>query len=398
MKIMLLQHYSDYGWIGNFIFNLRDALKKAGHETYVYNLINEEDSFYSAINKFQPDFTLSVNDSVQILTDIYDKKVPQYEVVDIPHVSYFIDHPYDFFWVRNIMNPKHKNLLVLNTEFEDVFIDEQISNHKLVNHSASSALSEYELGSDKREIEVLFAGRVRNPDSIIDEVSKSTVLDELSKKMILEFLKHSTKYIIENNKILPYSPKKLFIQFLEDNNVKIPDENRRKLIFNLTSVADSYYKSLVRLNLMTKLADSGIKIHLFSNDFYHIYPDHENITKMVSVSYYEFAELHGQAMFALNISPLNFRMNDRIALSMMAGAIPITTPIPEIYNEIPEMNNSTIELNWENADEIKKKIDEYKENPELYMAAQKANRDTALKHFSWENTAEKIIEEVTNRF
>lgn len=368
------------------------ALKEMGLQVFYYDLDEGEKSFLelqSFVEKGKS-FVISFNfNGLRGEEEFYDKEGRLFwKIKGIPCVNIMVDHP---FYYAQSLEKVHRELgwdlyYQISIDMDHKKYMERF--YPQIDKICFMPLAGTGLGypfNKEREYDVVFTGNYTPPEHFHKYIERIDEEYTLFYRKIIE-------YLISNPEI---TMECAFEKFLLREMPEITNEELVQCMENMIFI-DLYVRFYYRGEVVKKLVENGINVHVFGSDwrlleikdtnFLHIEGMADSKECLVAMS---------KAKIALNVMPwFKKGAHDRVFNGMLNGAVVVTDKSEYLCKELTKNEVSFYSL--EHLDELPWKIKDLLENEEKRNCMTECAYSFAKKSHTWENRAKFIYEWITN--
>lgn len=261
-----------------FSLQLEKAFNIMGHETFIYDCLDDINSYFKLQNFIEKDNTIAFSFNFHGLIDddfLCDGREPVFwNENKIPFVNMVIDHPYfyhKFFrhipdeYVQISIDKNH--MKYMNRFYPDIIADDYVE---------LGGTSIYDIADpipfNSRKYDIIFTGNYTNPDNFEKHYSNMD-------KAVIDFYHELRDRIIASPDTTIEDMAEIMIR--DEFGDSVTDDYLRECNANLVA-CDLQVRNHFREVLISKLADSGFKIATFGSGFDEMPCRHiKNISSMV---------------------------------------------------------------------------------------------------------------------
>lgn len=314
-RILVYKGQSQYDVLRVMSDKVIDELRKLGHEVIVIDFLSK--NWLQKLNEEfvkKPDFVFSFN-AIGIDLKLNNGE-SIYDELNVPFIGYMVDHPVS---LNERIKSKVKNAIFIFCDEENIeYMDSNYPGIKSV-FLPLMALSSGEgnIRTKDREIDILFAGSLKNPldikeswqtyDSNLTNILECTIDKFLSMPNCL------MSHIVEDS-IVSYKRK-----LEEKDYLKL----KEVIYFNI----ENYVRNYRRYELLSELAKAKLTVHCYTNNIDELQKINIYNTFRIehSVPFADLLKLLGNSKIVVNISAQIFSgISERVLSSMINGAIALT--------------------------------------------------------------------------
>jgi len=396
MKGIIISVYDQFSKNGYFATTLGYYLADVGCETVIFHLSPRDEhadvSFRKLVNSFKPDFTIGLNDKSVPVNIGEEKPVPHYKATNIPHIAVFANNPDEFVGRSSLIDITSENLSVVSAGYSDSLKNLGID-AEIVNAWADIKNMENRKSClENRHNFMVFTGRMLKPENIQEFLSRNLEFND--QKLVESFLDYHMAIMKYKKKLLDKPVGTIFKEFLIDNKIDMTAEGFSEKLLFMTRAVEAVYRSNICREILFALADRGVEIVFFTdkNSIDEKLTGYDNIRHEPELNYYDFKNILTSAKFYLDIWTDSFEPDNRLAMAMADGCVPVITEFINTDNVILENTDNMIGINLSSFDQAAEKIKEIADDKEAWEKISEANKDFAVKNFSMSRLAKSIVE------
>lgn len=390
MNIVIYRGKYQYDVVNLFISNVIYFLQKKQFNVTVIDL-KESDHMNQIIEIFSTQNIYCVISFNGIGVDIkLDNGQYLYDLVNTIFLSIYVDHPS---YHMGRLSENIKNYLCCFNDKEHVeYVNEILPNHHKISFflphgglkktfkedSKMNNISKYK---KQKSIDIVFAGTYQKnidkkwaeengfPKYILDEVSEILIHDDYA------------------------SVHKTFNQVCTKYGIKFSTFGKVQLPSILVEII-GYVRSVKRVELIKKIAKSGLNITICGNGWESFVKEHKNINYIGALNIKENLELIKKAKVLINVTP-NFTdgSHERVFTGMLNNTV-LFSDRSRYYDEFFENEKDILYYSFNSLD---KDIERLKailsDDKKLFEISQNAY-EIANKYHTWENRVDTMIEMV----
>lgn len=389
MNILIFKGQFAYDVVNLFTDNTVYFLKKKGNTVTVIDTFEDD-----ALEKIIQIFSTQIVDLVISFGTAKNPKLNTgealYDAVNTTLLGIYVDHPSHH---MDTLTENVKNFLCSFIDKEHVnYINEILPTHHKISfflpHAGFTeiiekdfAIKDFNSYERYKEIDILFSGTCpinsNKKLEIIEKIPKY-ILDEVCERLIYDdyAVVHETFFVVCT---------KYGIKFSTIGKVQLS---------NLLVEIITYVRSYKRMELIKRIVESNLNITICGFGWTDFVKNYKNINYIGEVDIKENINLIRKAKLLVNTTP-NFTngSHERVFNGMLNNTV-IFTDRSKFYDEYFKEGEEILYYSFNSLDEDINKLKEIvKDNKRLYNISKKAY-DIAIKHHTWENRVDRILEMV----
>ena len=178
---------------------------------------------------------------------------------------------------------------------------------------------------------------------------------------------------------------------LEHDKIKYTDATLTSLISLLGTCSDFYIRAYWRKQIIQRLVDSGITVHVAGPGWENLYPScPPNLVLEGVLDFDKTSELIANSRLVLNITGWNEGLHDRILTTMHNGSVCITNTTPYTASRFQDQENIVL-YNLKKLDELPGKVRKLLDNPTKAEAIADAGYKKVQNVYTWETFVRDFI-------
>lgn len=371
MNILVYKDEWAYSVVNLFVDNTIYFLKKKGHIVTIIDA-NSSDAIKDLLDIFNTQVVDLVINFGKATNPILNDGRPLYDAANTTLLAVYVDHP-----AHHIpsLTENIKNFLCCFNDKQHVdYVNEILPNHHKIafflahgglkkTFEEDNQIKNLEEYKKQKSIDIVFAGTFNKnitkkwediidyPKYILDEVSEILIHDDYA------------------------SVHKTFNQVCTKYGIKFSTFGKVQLPSTLVEII-SYVRSVKRVELIKKIAKSGLNITICGNGWESFVKEHKNINYIGALNIKENLELIKKAKVLINVTP-NFTdgSHERVFTGMLNNTV-VFSDKSRYYDEFFEDEKNIL-----------------KDDKKLYEISQNAY-EIANKHHTWENRVDTMLEMV----
>lgn len=375
MKILLLKGISQYDAMRSYIDQWNYYLCKAGHETYIVDLVAgvSMEQLKQFIETQRPQVILTCNG---ICADFLAEDLPR----ETSYCTVFYDNP--VFHIDRLEKLGKESIVFSCDKYYADFICEMFPEIRIVGFLPLSGIGSNEsIVYEDRTIDLLFTGSYLDTNAAFDTIRQ---LPEGIYQLAMDII----SYMIAEPDCLLWQAAD---QVLADWKVAVSEQERWELL-KVFSGIDLYVRAYYREEIMRSIVDAGVPIHIFGNGWEKFKcKNPQNIIR--EQGYGEVAlQALANTKISLNIMPW-FRggIQERNIAAMLAGAVSLTDS--SRYIEKYFCNGQDIALySLKRLDLLPEQITELLADTEKAKKIAESGRRKAIDGHTWEHRVNEMLE------
>lgn len=391
MNILIYKGIFQYDVVNMFIDNTIYFLEKKGHNVII---VDEKKEKNNTLNKILETFSNTLVDVVidfgAIGSHIKFNNECVYNITNSLYLAVIVDHP--AYHIQKLSENIKNFLCCFNDKQHVIYANEILPNHHKISFflphgglkktfeedSKMNNISKYK---KQKSINIVFAGTYQeNIDKKWAEENgfPKYILDEICEELI------NQDYSIVH---------KTFNQVCTKYGIKFSTFGKVQLPSTLVEII-SYVRSVKRVELIKKIAKSGLNITICGNGWESFVKEHKNINYIGALNIKENLELIKKAKVLINVTP-NFTdgSHERVFTGMLNNTV-VFSDKSRYYDEFFEDEKNILYYSFNSLDEdIEKLKNILKDDKKLYEISQNAY-EIANKHHTWENRVDTMLEMV----
>ena len=389
MNILVYKDEWAYSVVNLFVDNTIYFLKKKGHIVTIIDA-NSSDAIKDLLDIFNTQVVDLVINFGKATNPILNDGRPLYDAANTTLLAVYVDHP-----AHHIpsLTENIKNFLCCFNDKQHVdYINEILPNHHKIafflphgglkkTFEEDNQIKTFEEYKKQKSIDIVFAGTFNKnitkkwediidyPKYILDEVSEILIHDDYA------------------------SVHKTFNQVCTKYGIKFSTFGKVQLPSTLVEII-GYVRSVKRVELIKKIAKSGLNITICGNGWESFVKEHKNINYIGALNIKENLELIKKAKVLINVTP-NFTdgSHERVFTGMLNNTV-VFSDKSRYYDEFFEDEKNILYYSFNSLDEdIEKLKNILKDDKKLYEISQNAY-EIANKHHTWENRVDTMLEMV----
>lgn len=389
MNILVYKDEWAYSVVNLFVDNTIYFLKKKGHIVTIIDA-NSSDAIKDLLDIFNTQVVDLVINFGKATNPILNDGRPLYDAANTTLLAVYVDHP-----AHHIpsLTENIKNFLCCFNDKQHVdYVNEILPNHHKIafflphgglkkTFEEDNQIKNLEEYKKQKSIDIVFAGTFNKnitkkwediidyPKYILDEVSEILIHDDYA------------------------SVHKTFNQVCTKYGIKFSTFGKVQLPSTLVEII-GYVRSVKRVELIKKIAKSGLNITICGNAWESFVKEHKNINYIGALNIKENLELIKKAKVLINVTP-NFTdgSHERVFTGMLNNTV-VFSDKSRYYDEFFEDEKNILYYSFNSLDEdIEKLKNILKDDKKLYEISQNAY-EIANKHHSWENRVDTMLEMV----
>ncbi|MCG3718777.1 glycosyltransferase [Aliarcobacter butzleri] len=389
MNILVYKDEWAYSVVNLFVDNTIYFLKKKGHIVTIIDA-NSSDAIKDLLDIFNTQVVDLVINFGKATNPILNDGRPLYDAANTTLLAVYVDHP-----AHHIpsLTENIKNFLCCFNDKQHVdYVNEILPNHHKIafflphgglkkTFEEDNQIKNLEEYKKQKSIDIVFAGTFNKnitkkwediidyPKYILDEVSEILIHDDYA------------------------SVHKTFNQVCTKYGIKFSTFGKVQLPSTLVEII-GYVRSVKRVELIKKIAKSGLNITICGNGWESFVKEHKNINYIGALNIKENLELIKKAKVLINVTP-NFTdgSHERVFTGMLNNTV-VFSDKSRYYDEFFEDEKNILYYSFNSLDEdIEKLKNILKDDKKLYEISQNAY-EIANKHHTWENRVDTMLEMV----
>ena len=389
MNILVYKDEWAYSVVNLFVDNTIYFLKKKGHIVTIIDA-NSSDAIKDLLDIFNTQVVDLVINFGKATNPILNDGRPLYDAANTTLLAVYVDHP-----AHHIpsLTENIKNFLCCFNDKQHVdYVNEILPNHHKIafflphgglkkTFEEDNQIKNLEEYKKQKSIDIVFAGTFNKnitkkwediidyPKYILDEVSEILIHDDYA------------------------SVHKTFNQVCTKYGIKFSTFGKVQLPSTLVEII-GYVRSVKRVELIKKIAKSGLNITICGNGWESFVKEHKNINYIGALNIKENLELITKAKVLINVTP-NFTdgSHERVFTGMLNNTV-VFSDKSRYYDEFFEDEKNILYYSFNSLDEdIEKLKNILKDDKKLYEISQNAY-EIANKHHTWENRVDTMLEMV----
>ncbi|MDN5060301.1 glycosyltransferase [Aliarcobacter butzleri] len=389
MNILVYKDEWAYSVVNLFVDNTIYFLKKKGHIVTIIDA-NSSDAIKDLLDIFNTQVVDLVINFGKATNPILNDGRPLYDAANTTLLAVYVDHP-----AHHIpsLTENIKNFLCCFNDKQHVdYVNEILPNHHKIafflphgglkkTFEEDNQIKNLEEYKKQKSIDIVFAGTFNKnitkkwediidyPKYILDEVSEILIHDDYA------------------------SVHKTFNQVCTKYGIKFSTFGKVQLPSTLVEII-GYVRSVKRVELIKKIAKSGLNITICGNGWESFVKEHKNINYIGALNIKENLELITKAKVLINVTP-NFTdgSHERVFTGMLNDTV-VFSDKSRYYDEFFEDEKNILYYSFNSLDEdIEKLKNILKDDKKLYEISQNAYEITN-KHHTWENRVDTMLEMV----
>lgn len=389
MNILVYKDEWAYSVVNLFVDNTIYFLKKKGHIVTIIDA-NSSDAIKDLLDIFNTQVVDLVINFGKATNPILNDGRPLYDAANTTLLAVYVDHP-----AHHIpsLTENIKNFLCCFNDKQHVdYVNEILPNHHKIafflphgglkkTFEEDNQIKNLEEYKKQKSIDIVFAGTFNKnitkkwediidyPKYILDEVSEILIHDDYA------------------------SVHKTFNQVCTKYGIKFSTFGKVQLPSTLVEII-GYVRSVKRVELIKKIAKSGLNITICGNGWESFVKEHKNINYIGALNIKENLELIKKAKVLINVTP-NFTdgSHERVFTGMLNDTV-VFSDKSRYYDEFFEDEKNILYYSFNSLDEdIEKLKNILKDDKKLYEISQNAY-EIANKHHTWENRVDTMLEMV----
>lgn len=389
MNILVYKDEWAYSVVNLFVDNTIYFLKKKGHIVTIIDA-NSSDAIKDLLDIFNTQVVDLVINFGKATNPILNDGRPLYDAANTTLLAVYVDHP-----AHHIpsLTENIKNFLCCFNDKQHVdYVNEILPNHHKIafflphgglkkTFEEDNQIKNLEEYKKQKSIDIVFAGTFNKnitkkwediidyPKYILDEVSEILIHDDYA------------------------SVHKTFNQVCTKYGIKFSTFGKVQLPSTLVEII-GYVRSVKRVELIKKIAKSGLNITICGNGWESFVKEHKNINYIGALNIKENLELIKKAKVLINVTP-NFTdgSHERVFTGMLNNTV-VFSDKSRYYDEFFEDEKNILYYSFNSLDEdIEKLKNILKDDKKLYEISQNAY-EIANKHHTWENRVDTMFEMV----
>ncbi|MFY4741951.1 glycosyltransferase [Aliarcobacter butzleri] len=389
MNILVYKDEWAYSVVNLFVDNTIYFLKKKGHIVTIIDA-NSSDAIKDLLDIFNTQVVDLVINFGKATNPILNDGRPLYDAANTTLLAVYVDHP-----AHHIpsLTENIKNFLCCFNDKQHVdYVNEILPNHHKIafflphgglkkTFEEDNQIKNLEEYKKQKSIDIVFAGTFNKnitkkwediidyPKYILDEVSEILIHDDYA------------------------SVHKTFNQVCTKYGIKFSTFGKVQLPITLVEII-GYVRSVKRVELIKKIAKSGLNITICGNGWESFVKEHKNINYIGALNIKENLELIKKAKVLINVTP-NFTdgSHERVFTGMLNNTV-VFSDKSRYYDEFFEDEKNILYYSFNSLDEdIEKLKNILKDDKKLYEISQNAY-EIANKHHTWENRVDTMLEMV----
>ncbi|MEV9644016.1 glycosyltransferase [Aliarcobacter butzleri] len=389
MNILVYKDEWAYSVVNLFVDNTIYFLKKKGHIVTIIDA-NSSDAIKDLLDIFNTQVVDLVINFGKATNPILNDGRPLYDAANTTLLAVYVDHP-----AHHIpsLTENIKNFLCCFNDKQHVdYVNEILPNHHKIafflphgglkkTFEEDNQIKNLEEYKKQKSIDIVFAGTFNKnitkkwediidyPKYILDEVSEILIHDDYA------------------------SVHKTFNQVCTKYGIKFSTFGKVQLPSTLVEII-GYVRSVKRVELIKKIAKSGLNITICGNGWESFVKEHKNINYIGALNIKENLELITKAKVLINVTP-NFTdgSHERVFTGMLNDTV-VFSDKSRYYDEFFEDEKNILYYSFNSLDEdIEKLKNILKDDKKLYEISQNAY-EIANKHHTWENRVDTMLEMV----
>lgn len=380
-KVILFKGQSQYDVLRYFVDDLALAFNKIGYQPIIIDLL-VGDSFSKleeTLNNGDIFFALGMN---AVGMEISVEKDSIYDLLNIPFVSFFVDHP--IYQLERVKYSAVNNIIFSFVDRNHVSFMEKYIPHSctkvFITHGASERVLEtLDNRQMKQKESVLFTGSYQDPDEIRNQWKHlDSTIKKLCDEISEEFLSHSNQ-TFEN-----CVQRVLYSRGWEYNT------GHYTKLTPLFQLVDLYNRNIIRRDVATRLSKI-VPLNIYGNGWDSL----SGITATIHspISFQETIMKMRTAKMSLCVLPtFKHGGHERIFTAALAGCVNIVD-----YNEYLDQHfkdtESILYYNYQELNSLDR-IETFYKNSELLELMSHNAKDVILSRHLWLHRAQQIIDAV----
>ncbi len=390
MRALLFTANSNSGWVGSFVSRLKESFGKLGVECAV----REHNDFGlkeggKLIDSFRPDWMFSFNQMFPNFR-VDGELSTVYDFFQIPHYTYLVDNPYIWLTTKSI-NFDSEYLSVITLDNADILRQAGVKNCREILYGCPASLKN-NIEPDSKKRSVLFAGSIGNTNQDTEKMLMSSSLTPEQKQAVFSYCLKVYENIRGEKRFLKQNLLTDF--FISSSGVGLFDTKIKynESLSEAFIIIERFYETLARESILSLLKKTNISCAMAGDEKMRDFcAGADNMLYQGMIPYERYLDMIGGFSVSLNITPKHLRVHDRITSTLMSGSLLVTTPVPKLVSEYPELKDIIVEAEFGSTDFIEK-MDRIVSDRAEYRDRTSAGAELAAKYFSWDSTAEKILE------
>jgi glycosyltransferase involved in cell wall biosynthesis len=362
MNIGILVNNSQiaYQAIGVFYQNISKTLSRLGHTIFEIFNIDEYESIHL---KNKLDVTINIGKY-----NIFKNNIPAYDFYGIPHFNWIIDNP-----IKMSIDLRSLNIFYVFIDKEFLRILEDLNKNRCLFLPLGTEIGR-RVQNVKKENDILFAGQIKDSNSIYKDILG---LNTLQKKAISQIVETTLEDL--NQSFI-----KRYIKIINQNKSQYKPEDKK----NIFKWSNSYIRAYKRKLLMKNIKNNSLLVYgrIEDNEILK----QRNITIKNPIPYYELLDLYSKSKISINVNPnFSYSCHDRILNSISRGSCCLTDKNEYLARYFIDMEsilffdyNDLDSLDFRLSEIFEKKL--YGEICDRGLAPVKAN-------FSWDVILPKLL-------
>lgn len=391
MNILIYKRIFQYDVVNMFIDNTIYFLEKKGHNVIV---VDEKKEKNNTLNKILETFSNTLVDVVidfgAVGSHIKFNNECVYNITNSLYLAVIVDHP--AYHIQKLSENIKNFLCCFNDKQHVDYINEILPNH----HKISFFLPHGGLTSNIEENNQIKNIEDYKKQKSIDIVFAGTFNKDITKKWseIIDFPKYILDETCEELINDDYSSvHKVFSKICNKYKVKFSTIGKVQLSGILIEIIN-YIRSVKRVELIKRIAKSGLNITICGNGWENFAKEHKNINYVGALDIKDNLELIKKAKVLVNVTP-NFTdgSHERVFTGMLNNTV-IFSDKSRYYDEFFEDEENILYYSFNSLeDDIKKLKEILKDDKKLFDISQNAY-EIANKHHTWENRVDTMLEMV----
>ncbi|MCT7579748.1 glycosyltransferase [Aliarcobacter butzleri] len=390
MNILIYKDEWAYSVVNLFVENTVYFLEKKGNKVTIIDA-NSSDAITNLLHIFNTQVVDLVINFGKATNPILNDGRPLYDAANTTLLAVYVDHP--TYQISSLTENIKNFLCCFNDKHHVEYVNEILPNH----HKIAFFLPHGGLKKTFEENNQIKSFSEYKKQKSIDIIFAGTFNKDISKKW--EDIIDYPKYILDEvSEILIYddyaSVHKTFNEICTKYDIKFSTFGKVQLASTLVEIIN-YIRSYKRVELIKKIAKSGLNIAVCGNGWEDFAKKNKNINYLGALNIKDNLELIQKAKVLVNITP-NFTngSHERVFTGMLNNTV-LFSDKSSYYDEFFEDEKNILYYSFNSLDkDIEKLKNVLKDDEKLFSMSQNAY-EIANNHHTWENRVDTMLEMVT---